>query len=74
MNKGNLSGREEDLLEGLEAYRRQRWKPSIEHFGRALAVWPDDPPSRVMLERCNTYLKEPPPKDWAGVFRHSKKK
>ena len=60
--------------EGLETYRRRRWNASIEHFSRALTARPNDSPSSVMLERCHTYLKAPPPKDWEGVFQHTKKR
>jgi adenylate cyclase len=27
-----------------------------------------DPPSRVLLDRCRAFQKEPPPADWYGVF------
>ncbi|MBC8421172.1 MAG: hypothetical protein H8E10_21555 [Desulfobacterales bacterium] len=59
---------------GLEAYRLQRWGSSIGYFSRALTFWPDDSPSKVMLERCNAYSEEPPPEDWDGVFQHTRKR
>jgi len=40
-------------------------------FARArelLAAIHDDPPSRVMGERCDSMLAHPPPEDWNGVY------
>jgi adenylate cyclase len=40
-------------------------------FGGALRLLerlPDDPPSRVLAERCRGFLEEPPPEDWDRVF------
>jgi adenylate cyclase len=53
---------------GLEAYRKQFWGEGLRLFTQALAVRPDDGPSRVMLTRCQMYQDAPPPDDWDGVF------
>lgn len=53
---------------GYDDYCRQRWAAAIEHFQRALALMPDDGPSRTMLSRCRIYLETPPPDDWECVF------
>jgi adenylate cyclase len=53
---------------GLAAYRKQLWEDAFGLFTQALAVSPEDGPSRVMATRCQTYQDTPPPDDWDGVF------
>jgi adenylate cyclase len=53
---------------GLEAYRKQFWGEGLGLFTQALAVRPEDGPSRVMATRCQMYQDIPPPDDWDGVF------
>ena len=41
------------------------------NFERALAVLQDnasDPPSTVLIERCEAFLQVPPPADWRGIY------
>jgi adenylate cyclase len=59
--------------EALEAYRQRRWIDAREMFRQCLVLWPDDGPSRLMSERCVTYLETPPPDDWDGAFAHQSK-
>jgi adenylate cyclase len=58
---------------GLEAYRRQLWDDAIAFFNQSLAVWPEDGPSRIMVERCRIYQVACPPADWDCVFVHTSK-
>jgi hypothetical protein len=37
-------------------------------FQDALRVDPADGPSRIYVERCEELLRNPPPKDWDGVY------
>jgi len=53
---------------GLAAYRERRWDAALELFRQALALWPEDGPSALMLHRCLTYRDHPPPEDWGGTF------
>ena len=58
---------------GLAAYRAYRWEEAMQHFQHALRLWPTDQPSRLYLERCAAFLRQPPPPDWDGVYvMHSK--
>lgn len=59
--------------EALEAYRLRRWVDAMEMFRQCLVLWPSDGPSRLMGERCGTYLETPPPEDWDGAFAHLSK-
>jgi len=52
----------------LAAYRRRDWSQAAEGFGEALALWPQDRPSQLYRERCQYYLRAPPPADWDGVW------
>jgi adenylate cyclase len=48
----------------LSAYQGREFADALELLVRQQ----DDPPSRVLAERCRAYLKLPPPQTWNGVF------
>ena len=54
--------------EGIQHYRAREWKDARACFGEALALNPEDRPSRLYLERCEHFLETPPPPDWDGVW------
>lgn len=58
----------EAFAEGLACYRDRNWAAAISHFQEALKLKQDDGPAKLYLERCNHYLKAPPPEDWGGVW------
>ncbi|MBF0415002.1 MAG: CHASE2 domain-containing protein [Magnetococcales bacterium] len=70
--KGEVTGKLADLLQhynaGLERYRARDYQQAIEHFEKALAIIPEDGPSKTYVERCREYLENPPAADWDGVF------
>ncbi|MEO5329878.1 MAG: CHASE2 domain-containing protein [Magnetococcus sp. THC-1_WYH] len=70
--KGEVTGALAELLvhynAGLEQYRARKYQEAIGHFEKAVAVIPNDGPSKTYLERCNEYLINPPADDWDGVF------
>jgi adenylate cyclase len=79
-----LLGRKEELTEGLaeamrvfseglEHYRNRRWAEAMASFRRVQQLKPGDGPSETLTRRCEVYLKEPPPEDWDGVFRLTRK-
>jgi adenylate cyclase len=79
-----LLGRKEELTEGLaeamrvfseglEHYRNRRWAEAMASFRRVQQLKPGDGPSETLTHRCEIYLKEPPPEDWDGVFRLTRK-
>ncbi len=53
---------------GLELYRQRKFVESKELFKKCLEILPGDGPSRIYIERCETFIKDPPPPDWDGVF------
>lgn len=67
-----LNASEQELLgkynEALDLYKRREWQAALDGFNSALAIDPNDGPTRVYIGRCEAYLKEPPGEDWDGVF------
>ncbi len=70
--KGCLSAERQHVIEtyaeGLDAYKHRDFKTAAARFEAALALDPEDGPSRVYLERAKEYLVAPPPADWDGVY------
>ena len=56
------------FAEGRRLYKLMEFKKALESFEAALAVDPNDGPSKVYVERCRIYMETPPPQDWDGVF------
>ena len=52
---------------GLEAYARRDWKGAIEGFRAVIVSRGGDRPSELFIERCESYLAAPPPRDWRAV-------
>ena len=50
---------------GLDAYRQRSWDDALGLFTQALVLWPEDRPSRVMLERSQHYQTRLRP--WSGT-------
>lgn len=53
---------------GLELYRERKFVESKGYFNKCLEILPGDGPSRIYVERCEAFIKNPPPQDWDGVF------
>ncbi|HET9404911.1 MAG TPA: adenylate/guanylate cyclase domain-containing protein, partial [Burkholderiales bacterium] len=53
--------------EGLVHYRQRSWDQAAKFFSEALSACPGDRPSRIYLERCETYRTDPPIASWDGV-------
>ncbi len=57
----------------LERYRNRDWGEAIERFRKINEEYPDDEPTRVLLERAQKYRDDPPSEDWDGTFRLTSK-
>ena len=53
---------------GLRAYRAQHWDDAMQRFQQVLETVPGDPPSRLYIQRCKTFMATRPPSDWDGVY------
>ena len=54
--------------EGLALYRQQSWDRAASRFSEALSAFPGDRPSRLYLQRCETYRTDPPATGWDGAW------
>ncbi|HOI30894.1 MAG TPA: CHASE2 domain-containing protein [Melioribacteraceae bacterium] len=61
-----------EYFQGLELYRNKSFEPAHDYFKRC-AEKLGDYPSRVYLNRCEYYLKNPPAENWDGVFEFKTK-
>ena len=71
--KGALEPAREQLdalfQEGRVLYLSREFKAATEKFIAALALAPDDGPSKKFILRCEEYSVTPPPADWDGVYQ-----
>lgn len=58
----------EQYNKALGLYKQRQWEKALNEFKIALEIMPDDGPSKLYIERCLEYMKNPPPDDWDGVF------
>ena len=58
---------------GLDKFQHQDWKGADEYFRKALKISADDGPSKTYIKRCSDFAKNPPPKNWDGVFNLTSK-
>lgn len=70
--KGEMTQEQSELLsiylEGMEHFSNRDWNKARQSFKNALKIDPTDGPSLKFIERCNEYLKNPPSKNWDGVY------
>ena len=59
-------GSREKFAEALKDYRSQKWTAAMTKFKNCLKECPDDGASELHLERCKSFKKTPPPRDWKG--------
>jgi adenylate cyclase len=75
--KGNQSKEQTQLKalfeEGLESYRARDWEKAVKQFHACLEVNPQDGPAKEFLKRVEILTKNPPPRDWDGVWHFSEK-
>ena len=61
-----LAEHEQIFDQGFDLYRKQDFLKARDVFGAQLD---SDQVCRVFWERCNIFLKNPPPSDWRGVWK-----
>ena len=54
--------------DGVAKYRKGSWNAAIDSFKEGLALHPEDKLAEIYIERCQIYKKNPPAKDWGGVW------
>jgi class 3 adenylate cyclase len=75
-HKGGLTPQQlssrDGYLEGLAAYREQRWDDALRALGASLEAMPGDGPSTALLKRVESLKANPPSKDWDGSWHIDK--
>jgi adenylate cyclase len=61
-----------DFEEALNYFENRDWRRAADGFS-ALINASSDGPSKFFLQRCNAFIKDPPPSGWDGVFNMDKK-
>ncbi|ADE10494.1 CHASE2 domain-containing protein [Sideroxydans lithotrophicus] len=59
--------------EALLLYRAKTWAKARSVFNAVLETVPDDKPSKIFIERCEYFMKNPPEEHWDGVFNRAEK-
>jgi adenylate cyclase len=54
-------------FQALDLYRQKSFEPALDYFKRSYEKL-GDYPSKVYVQRCEFYLKNPPAEDWDGFF------
>ncbi len=57
----------------LVLYRERKWAEARGCFERILQRVPNDKPCKIYVERCEFFMKNPPPENWDGVFNRREK-
>ncbi len=69
--RGELDRNKEKFLRaanyGIALYFNREWGKASSVFLRLLQHSRNDIPARIMLKRCQGFLKNPPPENWDGV-------
>ena len=69
--KDELNKKQRDFIKlyetGIELYINKKWKPAIKSFQGAIKLM-DDNATHMFIARCNELQKNPPSKDWDGVW------
>ena len=51
----------------MSMYKIKNWKTALEYFQNVLKIMPNDYISQMYIERCNNFIKNPPPENWDGA-------
>jgi adenylate cyclase len=54
--------------DGFAAYLARDFHGALEHFARVQLLRPGDRLAALFEHRCRTYLADPPPEDWNGIY------
>lgn len=69
--KDGLNKKEKEFVQyyekGLSLYFERNWKKAIESFNKGLSL-KEDKASSILIERCEKFIKTPPPENWVGVW------
>lgn len=58
----------DSFSEAIACYKKCKFKEAKAIFEAILGRFADDGPSRLYIQRCEDYIKSPPPPDWDCVY------
>lgn len=58
----------EHFNKGFQLYHERNFAEAKSEFIKALEVHPEDPVSKLYIQRCDDYIADPPAEDWDGVY------
>lgn len=58
---------------GLELYRNRQFEEAKKYFKKCLEIVTDDGASQIYIERCDSFIQNPPPENWDGVYKMTTK-
>ncbi len=58
----------QNFIAGYQEYIKRQFNTAEKYFQKSVKENPDDKLSQIYLERCQSYVQNPPPEDWDGVF------
>src|SRR5690606_627753 len=72
ISEGSPDQNVQDMLEsfrtGYVLYMKSRFHEARQSFQKALDILPSDPVSQLYIDRCDSFIADPPPEDWDGVY------
>ena len=75
--KNKLTAEKKEALavfdKGLTVFEERDWKAAGDYFKQVQEIDPKDGPASYYRERCETYQKTPPKKEWDGVYNLTEK-
>lgn len=57
----------------LQLYRSRHWLEAQTQFHAIYELLPDDRPCQIYIERCRSFIDNPPPANWDGVYDRQNK-
>ncbi|MCS7052957.1 MAG: adenylate/guanylate cyclase domain-containing protein [Ignavibacterium sp.] len=51
----------------LKFYRQRKFKEAKEIFEKILKIKPDDKPTSLYIQRCDSFIQNPPDESWEGI-------
>lgn len=59
----------EAYRKGLQLYKMSNWTTAVDYFNQVVERFSRDHLSRMYIDRCREFSRNPPPEDWGGAIR-----
>jgi len=67
---------EEEIIQfetALQLYRNRKWQEARSQFLSIRELLPNDRPCQIYIGRCDSFIRNPPPSDWDGIYDRLRK-